>query len=62
MSRLTNRYGDWLIAACAKDTAVLTQFFRVSSLVDPPSRLVSPSFVFRAARANLRRNSLQDSR
>ena len=57
LNRLTNRYGDWMIAACAKDTTVLTQFFRVSNLIDPPIRLVSPSFVFRTARANLIRNS-----
>ncbi|MFI5506242.1 NAD(P)/FAD-dependent oxidoreductase [Mycobacterium sp. NPDC051804] len=56
LTRLTNWYGDWMIAACAKDTTVLTQFFRVSNLIDPPTRLVSPSFVFRTARANATRS------
>ena len=54
LARLTNAYGDWMLSACATDTTVLTQFFRVTGFVDPPARLVSPSFVFRTARAHLR--------
>jgi 2-polyprenyl-6-methoxyphenol hydroxylase-like FAD-dependent oxidoreductase len=61
LARLTNAYGDWMLSACASDTAVLTQFFRVSGLVDPPTRLVSPSFVFRTARANLGANRTRRS-
>lgn len=56
LARLTNAYGDWMLSACATDTTVLTQFFRVTGFVDPPARLVSPSFVFRTARAHLRPN------
>jgi hypothetical protein len=43
LARLTNAYGDWMLSACATDTTVLTQFFRVTGFVDPPARLVSPS-------------------
>jgi hypothetical protein len=51
-----------MLSACATDTEVLAQFFRVAGLVDPPTRLVSPSFVFRTARANLTRNRVRHSR
>jgi 2-polyprenyl-6-methoxyphenol hydroxylase-like FAD-dependent oxidoreductase len=61
-ARLSNRYGDWMLSACATDIEVLVQFFRVAGLVDPPTRLVSPSFVFRTARANLTRNRVRHSR
>jgi 2-polyprenyl-6-methoxyphenol hydroxylase-like FAD-dependent oxidoreductase len=52
---LMNRYADWALTACESDPITLVRFFKVNSLVDPPVRLLHPSFVFRAARVNLRR-------
>jgi 2-polyprenyl-6-methoxyphenol hydroxylase-like FAD-dependent oxidoreductase len=59
--RLANAYGDWMLSACTSDTTVLTQYFRVAGFIDPPTRLASPSFVFRTARANLRTKRVRRS-
>jgi len=58
---LTNRYIDWVLAACETDSVVGLQFLKVSFLVDPPARLFHPSFIYRAATANRRRRQ-RDSR
>jgi len=58
---LTNRYIDWVLAACETDSVVGLQFLKVSFLVDPPARLFHPSFIYRAATANQRRRQ-RDSR
>ena len=50
-----NRYADWALAACESDTVIIERFFKVNGLIDPPLRLLHPSFVFRVATANLRR-------
>ncbi|HYJ55202.1 MAG TPA: FAD-dependent monooxygenase [Mycobacterium sp.] len=52
--RLMNRYADWALTACESDTVTIERFFKVNNLIDPPIRLLHPSFVFRAATANLR--------
>jgi 2-polyprenyl-6-methoxyphenol hydroxylase-like FAD-dependent oxidoreductase len=52
---LTNRYIDWVLTACETDAVVGLQFLRVSFLVDPPTRLFHPSFIYRVAATNQRR-------
>jgi 2-polyprenyl-6-methoxyphenol hydroxylase-like FAD-dependent oxidoreductase len=54
-ARLFNKYVDRLLAAAESDTAAADQFIRVTSLVDPATRLLSPAMIWRAARANRRR-------
>ncbi len=53
-TRIINRFADWLLTACETDPVVAERFFRVSNLLDPPSRLLNPSFVVGVARANRR--------
>jgi hypothetical protein len=53
--RVTSRLVDWVQAACESDAVVGGQFFRVTALVDPPTRLLHPSFLYRVAAVNLRR-------
>jgi hypothetical protein len=50
--RLTNRFADWVLTACETDAVVHARFFRVIGLVEPPSRLFDPSFLYRVATAN----------
>ena len=52
---LVNAYLPHLHAAAAVDGRVGTAFMRVSNLLDPPPRLLSPTLVLRVLRANLRR-------
>jgi 2-polyprenyl-6-methoxyphenol hydroxylase-like FAD-dependent oxidoreductase len=49
--RVLNTYVDAVQAAAEQDPAVVTSFLRVTSLLDPPSRLLTPSTVVRVARA-----------
>jgi 2-polyprenyl-6-methoxyphenol hydroxylase-like FAD-dependent oxidoreductase len=58
---LMNRFADWALTACESDAITVTRFFRVNSLVDPPLRLLHPSFVVRAAKVNLRRRKRTQS-
>jgi 2-polyprenyl-6-methoxyphenol hydroxylase-like FAD-dependent oxidoreductase len=53
--RVTNRLVDLVLTACETDPVVGTQFSRVSGFLDPPTRLLRPSFLGRVAAANLRR-------
>jgi 2-polyprenyl-6-methoxyphenol hydroxylase-like FAD-dependent oxidoreductase len=53
--RLMNRYVDRLLTAAESDVEVVERFSRVSQLIDPPTRLLHPSLLFRAATVNLRR-------
>ena len=55
LMRVTNRLVDLVLAACESDAVVGTQFFRVTGLLDPPTRLLEPSFLYRVATVNLRR-------
>jgi 2-polyprenyl-6-methoxyphenol hydroxylase-like FAD-dependent oxidoreductase len=53
--RVTNRLADWVLTACESDAVIVEQFFRVNNLIDPPVRLMHPSFVSRVAAVNMRR-------
>ena len=53
--RVTNRLADWVLTACESDAVVVEKFFRVNNLIDPPVRLMHPSFISRVAAVNLRR-------
>jgi 2-polyprenyl-6-methoxyphenol hydroxylase-like FAD-dependent oxidoreductase len=50
--RLSNWYTERVLRAAETDTAVTEVFFRVMNLVDPPTRLLRPSFVARIVAAN----------
>lgn len=52
--RLVNAYLPHLHAAAAVDSRVGAAFMRVSNLLDPPPRLLSPTLVLRVLRTNLR--------
>jgi hypothetical protein len=54
LMRVTNRLVDSVLTACESDAVVGTQFFRVTGLLDPPTRLLHPSFLCRVASVNLR--------
>ena len=53
--RATTRLVDWALTACESDPVVAARFFKVNGLIDPPTRLLHPAFVYRVAVANLRR-------
>jgi 2-polyprenyl-6-methoxyphenol hydroxylase-like FAD-dependent oxidoreductase len=53
--RVTNRLVDLVLTACESDAVVGTQFLRVTGLLDPPARLLHPSFLYRVATVNLGR-------
>ncbi len=50
-ARLLNGYVDRVLTAAESDAAALDQFIRVTSLVDPATRLLRPAMIWRAARA-----------
>jgi 2-polyprenyl-6-methoxyphenol hydroxylase-like FAD-dependent oxidoreductase len=58
--RLTNRFVDWVLTAIESDSVVGFQFFNVTGLIDPPTRLLHPSFLYRVATVN-RRHRQRDS-
>ena len=53
--RVTNRLVDFVLTASESDAVIGTQFFRVTGLLDPPTRLLRPSFLYRVAAVNIRR-------
>jgi 2-polyprenyl-6-methoxyphenol hydroxylase-like FAD-dependent oxidoreductase len=53
--RMTNRLVHLVLTACESDAVVTTQFLRVTGLLDPPIRLLHPSFLYRVATVNLGR-------
>jgi hypothetical protein len=53
--RLTNGFANWVLSACESDAVVHAQFSKVTGLIDPPIRLFNPSFVYRVATVNRRR-------
>ena len=55
LTRLVNVYVDRVLTAAEYDAVAANQFFRVTSLVDPATRLLRPGMIWRAARANGRR-------
>jgi 2-polyprenyl-6-methoxyphenol hydroxylase-like FAD-dependent oxidoreductase len=50
--RLSNSYLDLVMAAAERDPAVFLTFLRVMGMMDPPTRLLVPQFVFRVLRVN----------
>jgi flavin-dependent dehydrogenase len=54
VARLFNKYVDRVLTAAETDTAAVDQFVRVTSLVDPATRLLRPSMIWRAVRARSR--------
>jgi 2-polyprenyl-6-methoxyphenol hydroxylase-like FAD-dependent oxidoreductase len=54
-TRLLNGYLDRVLTATEFDSAALNQFARVTTLVDPATRLLRPAMMWRAASANYRR-------
>jgi hypothetical protein len=55
LTRMLNAYVDRVLTAAEYDPAAAEQFFRVTSLVDPATRLLRPAIMWRAARAKHRR-------
>ncbi|OMC25252.1 FAD-dependent oxidoreductase [Mycobacterium colombiense] len=60
LTRLLNGYVDRILAATEYDPVAVDRFVRVTSLIDPASRLLRPGMMWRAACANLRRPRLGD--
>jgi 2-polyprenyl-6-methoxyphenol hydroxylase-like FAD-dependent oxidoreductase len=54
-TRLFNTYVDRVLTAAEFDTSALSQFTKVTGLVEPATRLLRPSMMWRAALANRRR-------
>ncbi len=52
LARLLNVYVDRVLTAAECDASTFNQFMRVTSLVDPATRLLRPAFMWRVARAN----------
>lgn len=55
VARLLGRYIDRVLTAAEYDAVAVNQFARVTSLVDPPTKLLRPGMIWRAARATDRR-------
>ena len=53
-TRLFNGYVDRVLTAAEFDAAAFNQFAKVTSLVDPATRLLRPAMMWRAAAANYR--------
>lgn len=51
LTRLLGVYLDRVLAAAEQDPAVANQFFRVTALLDPPTRLLRPAMIRRGAGA-----------
>jgi hypothetical protein len=57
LMRLMN-WGNNKVGTTAENDTVLTErLFRVANLIDPPTRLLHPSFMLRVVAANCRRLS-----
>ena len=55
VARVFNGYVDLVLAAAESDAAIVNQFFRVTSLLDPATRLLRPEVIWRVVRENHRR-------
>jgi 2-polyprenyl-6-methoxyphenol hydroxylase-like FAD-dependent oxidoreductase len=53
--RVSNRLVNSVLTALESDAVIGTQFFKVTGLLEPPTRLLQPSFLYRVARVNLQR-------
>lgn len=51
-ARLFNGYIDRILAAAESDPVIVERFFRVTSMVEPATRLLRPEVMWRVARAN----------
>ncbi len=60
-ARVFNRYVDRVLTAAETDTVALDQFIKVTSLVEPATRLLRPSMIRRALRAAGRGTDRSDS-
>lgn len=60
-TRFANRYVDRIQTAAEFDIVVAEQFTKVIALLDPPTQLLHPNFIFRVATVNVRRRR-RDSR
>lgn len=56
LARLFNGYVERVLTAAESDTVVLDQFTKVTSLVDPATRLLRPEIIKRVFRANRNRS------
>ena len=54
LTRLLNVYVDRVLTAAEYDPVAVNQFFRVTALIDPATRLLRPSMIWRAALAKRR--------
>jgi 2-polyprenyl-6-methoxyphenol hydroxylase-like FAD-dependent oxidoreductase len=52
--RVSNAYLERVLTAAERDIAVAQRFMRVIGMIDTPTQLFRPAFVFRVVRANLR--------
>ena len=52
---VTNRLVNSILSALESDDVIGTQFFKVTGLLDPPTRLLHPAFLYRVARVNRQR-------
>jgi hypothetical protein len=59
-TRIINAYMDRVLAAAETDPAVAQQFLRLIGMLDGPSRLLRPLFMFRVARTIARRTPAGD--
>ncbi|CAN5715683.1 FAD-dependent oxidoreductase [soil metagenome] len=60
-TRISSWYTERVIAAAATDDSVYEQFVRVTSLLDPPTRLMSPSLLRRVLVPHRKPQSINDS-
>jgi 2-polyprenyl-6-methoxyphenol hydroxylase-like FAD-dependent oxidoreductase len=60
-TRISGWYTERVIAAAATDDSVYEQFVRVTSLLDPPTRLMSPSILRRVLVPQRKPQSVNDS-
>jgi hypothetical protein len=51
--RITNAFLELVLTAVEVDPVVAGQFMRVTAMVDPPARLLRPSFLLRVVLDNL---------
>lgn len=61
LARLLNKYVDRVLTATEYDTIALDRFARVTSLVDPPTALLRPGMMWRAARATHRGQAVRST-
>jgi hypothetical protein len=60
--RVSNRFVDRVLTVAESDAFVAQEFLRVTGMVEPPSRMLRPSFVFRVGRGSRARRRAAVSR